>query len=245
MIYRSNLSCPDLTPYFRHTWSRPQPQSFGHQVLSDWAEQPDYYFHECGFMTHDEAAILYNCARQFDKGHGWWLDIGTHTGWTVAHVAEAGMNVIGIDPELKYQNFLERFEENTAPWKDKIAQLHHVGSDQYFADPNSVPIDGMRVDGVTIDGEHGWGYPLRDAQNAARALSSKRGVILFHDFIGGPVQEGVVWLMDNGFHARVYFTPFMVACCWRGDFVPPVHQPDPNLPDLVARCPGFPWNRLS
>lgn len=82
--------------------------------------------------------------------------------------------------------------------------------------------------GVCIDGDHEPGKPLEDAQNAARHLADT-GVIIFHDFIGAPVREAVTWLMDQSFKARVYWTPHLVACCWRGDFIPPDHEGDPRI----------------
>ena len=69
---------------------------------------------------------------------------------------------------------------------------------------------------------------------------------MLHDGVGKPVQEAVEWLMANGFKARAYFTPHLVFCCWRGDFAPPDHIPDPEVKRqlLDGRFADFPWEKM-
>ncbi len=69
MIYRSNLSAPDLQTCFRHVASRPMPHSQGHDVTTHFSDKADDdpvfgIYKQCGFWTHDEAAILYNVANK-------------------------------------------------------------------------------------------------------------------------------------------------------------------------------------
>lgn len=183
-----------------------------------------------------EAAILYHVAAGKWPLHGLWVDIGAHTGWTSRHINEAtNSTVICVDPMLGNVDFFDRFLENTRYPK---SWARGFTSAEMFAGVS--PDDKAR--GFCIDGDHEPSEPLKDAQGAARHLA-ETGVIIFHDFIGQPVRDAVTWLMDQGFKARVYMTPHMVACCWRGDFTPPVHISDPNLPDLKARCPEFPWEK--
>jgi hypothetical protein len=214
MDYLSPLvdSTPDLRPHFKHIWGRHQPSSLGHVVYSDWADKnaeddPTGFHRETGFWTRDEAAILYHCAKQVK---GLWLDIGAYTGWTAAHAAAAGARVVALDTLFKYKSFRDRFRDNIVTpfgvdlcgvrsWCWSINQVTTVGD----------------FHGIVIDGNHNWGAPLKDAQYA-EAHTERRAVVLFHDFIGGPVQEGVNWLIDHGFKCRIYATPHMVACCWRG-----------------------------
>lgn len=213
--------------------------SFGHDVPSDWADKPDSdiifgLYKNCGFWTHDEAAILWECAA---RSRGQWLDIGSHTGWTTAHVLSSGSRCIGVDPMYTNPMFRERASYNLAPFKQNHRwALVEYTSAEYFERCS------WMFNGVVIDGDHEPGMPLADAQSATRHLLTN-GVILFHDFIGRPVREAVEWLMNNGFQARVYETPHMVAACWKGDFLPPDHVSDSNLPNLRERCPEFPWNR--
>ncbi len=254
MIYRSNLTCPDLTPHFKHITSRVMGHSFGHDVLSDWADKADDdpvfgIYKQCGFWTHDEAAILYNIAKNQHCMH-YWVDIGAHTGWTTAHIFAADQMVESVDPLLSNWHCHDRWYENLD------GMTAREGADIYCSPMRSQDFfDNQEEDGelgfeligaVCIDGDHEPGEPLRDAQNSVKWLRQKDGIIVFHDFIGQPVREAVTWLMDQGFHARVYLTPHMVACCWRGDFTPPDHVPDPFIlsQDLPARCPDFDWSRV-
>jgi SAM-dependent methyltransferase len=239
MIYRSNLTCPDLTPNFKHLHVRVMPHSFGHDVPSDWADKADDdpvfgIYKQCGMWTHDEAAILWRVAAQVEADDA--IDIGCHTGWTTAHLERSGLYVHAVDPCARI--FEARFNQNNP---DSVASLFaepsNIYFERHFPRPNFVP--GL----ICIDGDHEPGKPLEDAQGAAAHLA-ETGVIIFHDFIGRPVREAVEWLMGQGFHCRVFHTPHMVACCWRGDFTPPDHVPDPNLPDLRARCGEFPWNKV-
>ncbi len=70
---------------------------------------------------------------------------------------------------------------------------------------------------------------------------------MLHDGVGRPVQEAVQWLMANGFKARAYFSPHLVFCCWRGDFVPPDHEPDPEVKRqlLDGRFSDFEFEAMS
>ncbi len=207
MIYHSNLVAPDLTPSFKHLTSRVMGHSFGHDVLSDWADKADddpvFGIHKrCGLWTHDEAALLYNVAKQIG---GDWLDIGAHTGWTARHLVEAEVNdVWGVDPLYAVDEFRERAQSQCplipSPYTSR----------KYFAD---VPLR-WTIDGVVIDGDHEPGEPLHDAMHAAAHLKPG-GVILLHDFVGLPVREAVQYLMfEKGMRVRLYLTPHVVAVCW-------------------------------
>jgi hypothetical protein len=263
MIYRSNLTCPDLTPHFKHLHSRVMPHSMGHDVPSDWADKADDdpvfgIYKKCGFWTHDEVAILYNIARtggipgRYGARLGSWLDIGAHTGWTSAHISAATLTgVLGVDPILTYKvfdienkyfehsEFLQRFNDNTYA----VAGCLGIGesSSEYFAHNEE------SFAGIVIDGDHDLGKPLADARNAAKYLQPS-GVILFHDGIGAPVREAVTWLLSQGFKARIYWTPHIVFCCWRGEFEPPFHIGDPKIdwePHVRAMEQDFDFGRLS
>lgn len=230
MIYHSNLTCPDLQPFFEHVECRPMPHSRGHSVLSDWSDKSDdderfAIYRRCGFWTHDEAAILYNCVKQVG---GRWIDIGSHTGWTTSHIAEAGASsVIAVDhlypPRCAHSEYIDRFWLNvrSVGCQGRVSAFGGLSSeffDQYSSTAN----------GVVIDGDHDAPRPLEDAQNADRVIGES-GVILLHDHKGKPVRDASAWLVENGWQRKVYHTPHVVAVCWKGDFVPPEHTPDPNM----------------
>ena len=217
------LKMPDLRPQFKHLHWRPMPHAFGVDVASDWSDKagddPQFgLYKNCGLWTMEEVAILYNASRGVKGGRA--LDIGSHTGWTSAHILAGGHPVVAVDPMYALSEFVNRTMENTKAG----VQMTHRTSNQYFSDIG----ESVKFSLICIDGDHTEGAPLQDAMNTAKHLADT-GVIIFHDFIGAPVREGVRYLMDLGFHCRVYYTPHMIGLCWRGDFVPPDHVPDPQL----------------
>jgi SAM-dependent methyltransferase len=227
-VIAGGLEVPDLRPHFKHLHWRPMPHSMGVPVASDFADRPASdpvfgLYKNCGLWTQDEAAILYNIAAAV---RGRWLDLGCHTGWTSAHQAAAGCEVTAVDNMLPVFPFHERFQENVEAWDIEA----FAGTTQEFFEWVS---PDARFSGVVIDADHEHPWPLKDAQKAVEHLE-ERGVILFHDFIGRPVRTAVEYLMSRGFNCRVYWTAHMVACCWRGEFVPPQHRP----------LPGIDWQRV-
>jgi hypothetical protein len=237
VIYRSNLTCPDLTPRFKHLHSRPMPHSFGHDVPSDWKDKADDdpvfgLYKRCGLWTHDEAAILWNVAERVRDKRA--LDIGCHTGWTTSHMAVPGMSIAAIDPMIRVPEFHRRFIDNGAQ-----AAVGYQTSEQYFKPLSRNAKFGL----ICVDGDHSPGKPLEDAENAYQHLSAD-GVIMFHDGTGLPVREAVADLMDAGMHCRAYFTPHLVFCCWRGKFTPPVHYGDPAVKAQLTdgRFDDFDWS---
>lgn len=221
------------------------PHAFGVDVASDWADKPesDEFFaiwKQCGLWTITEANILHECARRVAPGSA--LDIGSHTGFTTAHMAAAGLDCVALDPMFRFQVFQHRFQNNMRAWWDKVCWLSHQTSADYFSHlPSSI-----KFELICIDGDHNPPAPMEDAQSAARHLSD-RGFILLHDAIGPPVQEAVSWLIDQGFRARFYWTPHIVAVCWRGDIEPPDYVGDPRLVEqnLPGRVTALDLARLS
>jgi len=233
---------PDLRPQFKHLHWRPMGHSFGVDVASDWADKSidDPVFgpyKNCGLWTMEEAAILHNVALAVDGEEA--IDIGAHTGWTMAHIEAAGYYVHAVDP-CGFA-FEERFDENNP---DTTSSLYAEPSDLYFA--KHFPRRNFNPSLICIDGDHSEGKPLEDAQNAADHLADA-GVIMLHDGTGRPVREAVEWLMAHGFKARAYFTPHLVFCCWRGEFTPPDHVPDPivKAAHLDGRYPDFAFEGMS
>ena len=223
MNYRSNLEAPDLRPYFKHLHGRVTPQSMGHFALSDFADKPAddpvFAVHKnCQFWTLDEAAILYNCARQFPNGIA--ADIGSHTGWTSSYLMEAIQGIVyAVDPMYTNDVFAKRATLNVG---ERNIAMQPTTADDFFSTM------GLPLDVAVIDGNHDSPFPLKDAKGAAAHLD-RRGLIMLHDFWGWPIQDAVTYLQKNGFKVMVYATPNGVACCWRGDFKPPIHIPDPSI----------------
>ncbi len=229
-IYRSNLTAPDLTPYFKLR-KPPMLTLGGHDSPSD----PDFG-PRCGYWTHDEAAILFCVAKSVPRGV--WVDIGARFGWTGAHIAAAGQKVVLVDPDQKFQVFQDRVEYNLSHCWGQINAVSHSTAAEFFVNVQTAPFSGF-----VIDGCHDSPDPLNDAMGA-HAHAKPDCIIMLHDFQGWPVRDAVRWLMDNGWRCRVYWTPNQVACCWRGHgkrtekqhgayttwgWLPPDHVPDPAI----------------
>ncbi len=215
MRYKSNLDVDDLTPAFRHT--HVSEKACGHDVLGDNDFEPD-----CGYITHDEAAILFHVSRTFP---GEWLEIGSHTGWSAAHIALSGNTVTAIDPQFSKVAFFLRTYGNlkAAEVADRIRLFAGTAESFFQEEPNS------KFMGAFIDGDHGSPGPLNDAKEVLPHLQED-AVVIFHDFTGWPIREGTSYLVQRGFRFHVYNTPQMIAVCYRGKFVElPQHVPDPTI----------------
>jgi hypothetical protein len=191
----------------------------GHSMIRDRDFDP-----RCGFLSHDEAAILYYAAK---RAPGLWVDIGARTGWSAAHIAAAGRTVYAIDPEYGCNAaFLARTEENLrACGFDRCCKLQAATSEQFW---RSVVSPTGSFTGICIDGNHDPPQPQRDAMWALPHLAAT-AVVVYHDLWGWPTCNGVEFLREHGFQSKTYNTPNGMALCWRGDFAPPEHVPDPKI----------------
>jgi predicted O-methyltransferase YrrM len=247
----------NISQHFEHLQCRVMSHSCGHEVLSDWADKSDDdpvfgLYKKCGFIGEQEADILRRCAAQFPGGR--FLDIGAHTGWSSLHMAlTPAAEVIAVENMFDNAEFIYRFDCNISR-----AMLDHPHirivpfsgrSEEYHKQWETLTVR-PRFDGVFIDGDHGAPNPLDDA-NRAHAMLKTSGFIGFHDAIGGPVHDGVSYLLNRGFKAKLYWTSAaLMVICWRGTFAPPDYTPDAKLSVLLqpwmvppSSEPGFPFER--
>lgn len=228
MIYRSNFTAPDLAPRFKKTISRTMPHSRGHDVLSEQFEDERLKIYEnCGFWTHDEAAILYTCAQIW---RGWWIDIGAHTGWTASHIDATGNMVVAVEPMLQVGEFRQRFDENTEESSGIARYL--MRSDEFFE--THMPQQEKLFAGAVIDGDHDHPWPLNDAM-MIEARASASACILIHDFSGEPTYAAARFLRAAGWKLKIYYTPHMIACAYRGEYLPVDHVRDNAVDWLPVR----------
>lgn len=240
-VYRG-IECPDLTHHFPHAVPMESTGLAPHVRLCD----PDIN-DQCGYMTHDEAAILYNLALACP---GEWLEIGSHTGWSTAHIAYAGCHVTGLDPEYKtpvYNKtkdpvfFRSRTTSNLSRCHAKTSLVGEKSQDFFLKRSFTDPC----YDGACIDGEHEPPFPVGDAMLVFPHLKETCAVF-FHDTLGWPVQNGIRIFTDEGFKFRLYRTSQLVGVCWRGDVTPPDHIGDPNVawPLILKNTVKFPEDLL-
>lgn len=235
MIYQSNIpQSAMIHAAFSDARELPNANPMGHAVLCD-----PRFNEKVGYMSHDEAAILReiaNCMR------GMWCDIGSHTGWTAAHLLSGGATEVDmIDPEYGHPYFNKTMDP-AAFRRATETNLRECGFDAArhllvqckSAEWMAMPDDFTYV-GVCIDGEREPPFPLIDAMMARVRLKPQGGVIVFHDYLGGPVRQATDYLVhEHDFRRKVYRTPQLLAVCWNHPtFEPPDHTPDP----------AFDWDR--
>jgi hypothetical protein len=241
VIYKSNLAPPSgVLDRFKHLHRRVEPWSYGHEVVSDFADKiddPRFFNHRnCSFLTVDESAILFAAALQTPTGSR-WLDIGGHTGFSGLTIHAAGHNVYSIDPEYGWQPFAHRWAENVREYagiRDRFTDNPFMispwpmTSNEFFAlvQNGSIPIGPIA--GALIDGNHDKPCPAHDTINCV-LQADETCALVFHDTYGGPIQEALLWLHANSWGIRWYDTPNGMAIAWRGDFTPPRHVPDPRI----------------
>lgn len=195
------------TPYLRFAFPHAEPCDL------EWLGtlQDDTFNPGCGYTTTAESALLYRLACAFP---GEWIEIGSHTGWSGAHIASApGVMLHAVEPMFKVAAFYRRALENWA----RAGVLHRIVP--HSACSWELTLDGETFQGAFVDGDHEPGQPLRDAE-ILLPLMAERCVIAFHDHVGPPVQEAVTWLTGHGFNSVVYLTVQQLAVCWRGDWTP-------------------------
>lgn len=214
MRYQSNLTGPDLRPFFK--LANPILQRMGHDIPSDPDFDPN-----CGFLSDDEATILFHCAKAWPKR---WVDIGARLGWTSRHIIEAGADdVWAVDPE--YAGHGEFFER-------ALSQCRHLIPSPYTSEEffRRAGANGLNFDAAMIDGNHDSPEPTFDA---ARAIRAGAEVLVFHDFAGKPIRDALNAMIADSdtFQCRVYWTPNAMAVAWRDGcgFIPPDHVRDPRV----------------
>jgi hypothetical protein len=175
--------------------------------------------------THDEAAILYNVFAGDHMNRREVIDIGARLGWTskTINLATNG-RVHCVDPHFRLRKRVRRFVDNTGFPEDWLLGLTAA---QYFQQCES---EREQFSGFVIDGNHDYPEPLNDAKGA-EAIAANDCIIMFHDLWGGPIQDAVRYLSEQGWSVQIYYTPNGVACCWRGFYGwrPPQHTPDPAI----------------
>ena len=226
-------TAPDLRPCFPHAQpiDADKRAPAGHETLCD-----PTFFAGCGYMTPEEASLLYRIARASPPG--WWVEIGTHTGWSLAHIMAAGRDAVGLDPEYARVShnetrspdaFLKRASENLQRVRDAAPDagrfsLLGITSTEFFADPQLRPYGPSPV-GVIIDGDHSDPHPVADALGTVRTF--RPAIVILHDAMIHSVQRGAFALQRMGYRTHTYRTAQLLVVAWLDpSWTPPAHEPD-------------------
>jgi hypothetical protein len=193
----------------------------------------DSRYPRCGFLSRDEAHILFNTALAF-RGHR-ALEIGCWKGWSTCHLLAAGVHLDVIDPVLG----LEEFRGDVSAAIDAVRVRERVDAAAHlWAEESPEAVDRLGATGrapwslIFIDGSHDAPAPLADATSAER-YAADDSIILLHDAVCPAVAEGLRYLDRRGWSTSVYQTMQMMGVAWRGRARPVPHRPDRRIPWTV------------
>ena len=79
-----------------------------------------------GFLSKDEAVLLYNIALLFQGKHA--LEIGCWRGWSTAHMASAGVTLDVIDPVLQNPEWKSELEKSLSAAAPSSRTTLHPGA---------------------------------------------------------------------------------------------------------------------
>ena len=208
------------------------------EIPHNWYTDKRYPF--IGFLSRDEAHILYNTGLQFKGKKA--LEIGCWLGWSACHLALAGVALDVVDPLLERDDIRQSVI-------DSIQGALNASGVQTTVEliPGYSP---QRVEEIAaqfnrkwslifIDGEHGEPGPLNDAI-VCEQFAEEDAIILFHDLTAPDVARGLDYLKQRGWHTVIYQTMQIMGAAWRGNVEPLKHQPDPNISwELPAHLQGY------
>lgn len=192
---------------------------------------------QMGFVSRDEAAILYNQARHFAGAAA--LEIGCWRGWSSVHLALGGVMLDIIDPALA--DGAHRDDVAGAMARAGVSahvRLHPLASPDGLADVAAAR--GAPWSLAFIDGDHEGAAPSRDALAVLPHMADDCAILL-HDVASPDVAAALYVLEGAGFNIRLFQTMQIMAIAWRGRAVPVAHRPDPAIDwELPHHLLGWP-----
>jgi hypothetical protein len=176
-----------------------------------------------GFVSRDEAMVLYNTALRFRGRRA--LEVGCWLGWSTCHLALGGVSLDVLDPALGDPAIRASVEASLAAAGVRgLVNLVPAGSPEGVA----ALAEGRRWSLMFVDADHEAPAPVRDAQ-ACSAHAADDALILFHDLAAPAVGAALDWLRDQGWRTVVYQTMQVMGAAWRGGVAPVAHTPDPAV----------------
>ncbi len=181
-----------------------------------------------GFLSRDEAHILYNTALQFAGQPA--LEIGCWLGWSACHLALAGVHLDVVDPLLERLEFLGSVTSSLteAGVIDRVNLVPGFSPAEVEGLVQKSNQQNKQWSLIFIDGNHEAPGPLEDAIACAQ-YAAPDALILFHDLAAPDVSQGLDYLKSQGWHTMVYQTMQIMGVAWRGNVQPVQHIPDPSI----------------
>jgi len=179
-----------------------------------------------GFVSRDEAHILFNTALNFEGGQA--LEIGCFMGFSTCHLALGGVRLDVVDPLLRDPGVIDSVTNSliSAGLVDDCRLWPMASPDAVRAIAES---ENRRWSLVFIDGDHAGEAPRRDAE-ACEPFLEADALVLFHDLLSPDVAAGLRFFRERGWRTRIYRTNQVMGAAWRGAAEPVEHIPDPALP---------------
>ena len=178
-----------------------------------------------GFVSREEALILYNTARLLPGAPA--LEIGCWLGWSACHLALGGVVLDVVDPMLDQPAVSDSVTQSLAAAGVLDRCRLHAGESPQAVREIAVR-EGKRWKLFFIDGSHQAPGPLEDARIAAE-FADDTALILFHDLAFPDVEPGLAYLRSRGWNVMIYQTMQIMGVAWRGQVQPLRHVPDPNV----------------
>lgn len=228
------MSPPELLPLFPHArpgnpWAVTWPY-LRKDIPHLWRIDTRHEGYVTGYASVEEAACLHHFASQFAGKRG--LEIGSHYGWTAAHLLAAGLRLDCVDPAFAEPERRRQVSEAL----DRVP-----GSRGYrLWDGFSPAIVKTVRDSAPepwsfafIDGDHDGDAPREDAREVLRHLAPD-AMVVFHDLMSPHVEAGLAACREAGFETRLINTMQILGVAWRGNVRPPAHTPDRNAQYMFA-----------
>jgi cephalosporin hydroxylase len=183
----------------------------------------------CGFLSRDEANILYNTALKFKGKRA--LEVGCWMGWSACHLATAGVNLDIIDPLLSRSPNQESVIGSLESASKAFGTFGEVTLIAGYSPQKVEEIAAQKQrmwSLIFIDGNHDAPYPLKDTISCEKYAEAD-AMIVFHDLTSPDVAAGLDYLRDRGWKTMIYHTMQIMGVAWRGNVEPVIHEPDPTI----------------
>ncbi len=224
--YPEEFNCPNLFhlfPYLQNTDTdtcedKRLRREVPHIWRTDTREKPN----KTGNVSTEEAALLYALADAKRGKRG--IEIGSHFGWSTAHLLKGGLTLDAIDPAFQDSKRFSQVSTSLRQWIDSGTVNLWPGYS-----PQIIPAVGStqpeRYSLAFIDGHHDNESPLNDV-NAVLPYLTDDAYVVFHDLTFDAVAAAVRHLKAMGWNIQVYNTMQIMAVAWRTGENPPHYDGD-------------------
>jgi len=237
------FNAPDLLPFFPHLVDTdpatcPDPR-VRRAVPHIWRTDGREKSRATGNISTEEAALLYAIAHT--RKERFAIEVGSHFGWSTAHIISAGLTLDAIDPAFSDATRFDQVSTSLTSLQCNKAATLWPGYSPHIVDAVAATRT-ERYGFAFIDGKHDDDGPLQDTK-AVMPYLAEDAVLVFHDLTFHDVATAVRYLKAEGWLIRVYNTMQVMAAAWRVGTPPPVYHGDKqhdiglpaNLRDLASR----------